>query len=224
MSDTNVLIRRLADAATPVRPIASPLRRTLAWMAAAIVVLALVVVAIGLDPGALRHLRSPAAAIEWGASAITGLFAAFAVFQVSVPGRSARWQWLPLPTALLWLGGIGLGCAGDVAQLGAGAFAYEGFSVECARAIVLTSLPLGLVMLLMVRHAGVIRPTATAALTALSAAALSSATVALVHRGETALMSLLWHFGAVLVLSALAAVLAGRLFAWLGSPTARRRV
>jgi len=78
------------------------------------------------------------------------------------------------------------------------------------------SLPLGLVMVLMVRHAGVVRPAPTAMLAALSAAALSSAGVSLFHNGETSLMSLLWHGGVVALLS-LASLAAGeRLFAWIG--------
>jgi hypothetical protein len=223
VNDTDLLIQRLVEEAAPVKRLASPLRRTLAWMALAGAVLAAVVVASGLNAEALRALRAPGAAIEWSASVATGVLAAFAVFQVSVPGRSAHWRWLPLPAAMLWLGGIGAGCIRDIALLGSSAYAYQGFSVECARAIVLVSLPVGLSMLLMVRHAGVVRPTLTALLTSVSAAALSSAAVALIHDGETALMSLLWHCGPVLVLALLGAATGRRLFAWLGFPPARSR-
>ena len=69
--------------------------------------------------------------------------------------------------------------------------------------------PMLLVMLLLVRHAGVLRPVPTAALAVLSAAGLSSAAVSLVHGQESAALTLLWHGGAVLLLCALAA-LSGR--------------
>lgn len=87
---------------------------------------------------------------------------------------------------------------------------------ECALAISLLSLPLALGMLLMVRHAGVVRPASSAWLAMLSAAALSSAGVGLFHEGETAWMALVWHLGAVALLS-LACLACNRpLFAWIG--------
>ena len=56
----------------------------------------------------------------------------------------------------------------------------------------------------------------TAMLVALSAAALSAAGVSLYHGGETALMVLLWHLGAVVVLSLLCLLFGRPLFAWIG--------
>ena len=216
MNDTDTLIDRLAARATPVMPLASPLRRTLIWVALAAGIIIAIVASRGAQSGWWQNLSSPGAMLEWVASVLTGVLAAYAVFQISVPGRSASWAWLPLPGALLWLGGIGLGCLHDVARLGAGAFAFEVGSSECAWAITLTSLPLGLVLLLMVRHAGVVRPGATAMLTALSAAALSAAGVSLIHEGENALMVLLWHLGAVAVLAALSWLFGRQLFSWIG--------
>ncbi len=216
MTDTNRLIEQLAARAAPVRRLASPLQRTVLWVALAATIIAAIVIGHGARPGWWQDLAVPSAAIEWIASVLTGVSAAYAVFQISVPGRSPSWAWLPLPAALLWVSGLTLGCLRDIGQMGAGAFAFEGGSWECAWAITMTSLPLGLVLLLMVRHAGVVRPGATAMLTALSAAALSAAGVSLFHAGETALMVLLWHVGAVALLSALSWLLGRQLFAWIG--------
>jgi hypothetical protein len=81
----------------------------------------------------------------------------------------------------------------------------------------MTSIPLGLVLLLMVRHAGVVRPGQAALLVMLSAAALSSSAVSLIHHdGESSLMVLLWHVGAVLMLSLLSLLFSRRMFAWIG--------
>src|SRR5690606_8370065 len=111
---------------------------------------------------------------------LVGVLAAYATFQVSVPGRSQRWALLPLPALLLWLGGMGWGCLHEVALHGASALSFHADSAECAQAIALTSLPLSLVMLLLVRHAGVVRPAITATLATLSTAALASAGVGLI--------------------------------------------
>jgi hypothetical protein len=214
--DTNNLIEQLASQARPVRPLASPMRRTLLWVAVAAVLIALITSVYGFRSGLAAELSAAPSLIEWVASVLTGLLAAYAVFQISVPGHSRSWAWLPLPALLLWLSGLGWGCMRDYAQLGGDAFLIGMASSECAVAITLTSIPLGLVLLLMVRHAGVVRPTTTAMLAALSAAALSAAGVSLYHSGESALMVLLWHVGAVVVLSLLCLLLGRPLFSWIG--------
>jgi hypothetical protein len=216
VTDTTQLIDQLAARATPVQPLASPFNRMLRWLAFAIAFLAMLTAWQGLRAGVLADLAEAPALVEWLASLATGLTAAYAAFQISVPGRSPLWAWLPVPPLLVWLSGIGLGCARDVARMGADAWLVELASSECAVAITMTSLPLGLVLLLMVRHAGVVRPGATALLAALGAAAVSAAGVTLHHPGESAFMVLLWHLGAVALLS-LSSLLFGRsLFAWIG--------
>lgn len=213
MTDTQTLIGQLTSRAQPVRRLSSPLRRTLLWAVLAAAVIAVVIANYGLRPG---FVSSAPKAIEWIGSVLTALLAAYAVFQISVPGRSPSWAWLPLPPMLLWLSGLGWGCAREFLQFGNAALAYQAASWECAQAITLISLPLGLILLLMVRHAGVVRPAPTAMLAALSAAAMSAAGVSLFHEGESALMVLIWHLGAVALLSLLCWLFGRRLFAWLG--------
>jgi hypothetical protein len=216
MTDTTSLIRQLAARAQPVRPLASPLRRTAAWLAFAAAVIAAVVAVQGLQPTLVHSLTTGRSAFEFAASVATGIAAAYAAFQVSVPGRSPRWIWLPLPFLFTWLGGLGAGCMADAARLGSAAFAMRGEVRECALAISLVSLPMLAGMLLMVRHAGVVRPGSSAWLAMLAAAALSSAGVSLIHQGESAWMALVWHAGAVLLLSLACLALGRPLFSWIG--------
>jgi hypothetical protein len=213
---TDTLIDRLAGDARPVRRIGSPLRRTLAWLVVATLVVAAITAHFGLRAHLFDAMSDGPTLVEWIASVLTGLLAAYAAFQVSVPGRSARWAWLPVPALLLWLAGLGWGCLQDYARLGGAAFLMEAGSSECAVAITLTSVPLGAALLWMVRHAGVVRPMPTALLAALAAAALSAAGVSLYHGGENAAMVLLWHLGAVAVLSLACLALGRPLFAWIG--------
>ncbi|MEO7251413.1 MAG: NrsF family protein [Arenimonas sp.] len=216
MTHTLALIDQLAGRAGAVRPLPSPMRRTVVWIAVALVLIAIMVASIGLRPHLLTALLEPSEAIGWIGSVLTGIFAAYAAFQISVPGRSPSWAWLPALPVAFWLAGIGAGCLNDFAAQGAAAFAFETRSGECARAILMMSLPLTLAMVIMVRHAGAVRPAPTALLAALSAAALSSAGVSLIHAGENALMVLVWHFGAVLVLSLLSVALGSKVFSWIG--------
>ncbi len=216
MTDTTRLIEQLAARAAPVKRLPSPLWRTMLWMLLAVLVTAIIIASRGLRADLSLAVTSPGAIMEWSGSLLTGVLAAYAAFQVSVPGRSPSWAWLPLPAALLWMTGLGRGCLEDLTRMGLQAFAFETHSAECAWAITLTSLPLGLVMLVMVRHAGVVRPGPTALLAALGAAAVSAAVVSLIHEGETALMGLLWHGGAVAILSTVSWLFGQRLFSWIG--------
>ena len=213
MTDTRALIGELASRAQPVRRLTSPLRRTLLWAVLAAAVILVVIANYGLRPGVVS---SAPGAIEWVGSVLTALLAAYAAFQISVPGRSPSWAWLPLPPLLLWLTGLGWGCAREWLQVGNAAFAFQAASWECAQAITLISVPLGAILLLMVRHAGVVRPAPTALLAALGAAAMSAAGVSLFHEGESALMVLVWHLGAVALLSLLCGLFGRRLLAWIG--------
>src|SRR5690606_10867870 len=131
-----------------------PLQRLAGWLVFAIAVVAVVVAMYGPQPGIGARLATPSAALEFLCSIATGVAAAYAGFQVSVPGRSPRWAWLPLPFLLAWLGGLGAGCLAEAGRLGPAAFAMRGEVRECAVAISLVSLPLLAGMLLMVRHAG----------------------------------------------------------------------
>ena len=100
MNDTTRMIAQLAARAGPVRRMASPLRRTLAWLAAALLVTAAIVLTHPGGADWARVMASPDASREWLASLLTGVLAGYAVFQVSVPGRSLRWAWLPVPAAV----------------------------------------------------------------------------------------------------------------------------
>ena len=101
MADTRTLIERLAQDARPARPIASPMRRTLYWLALAILVAALVIAHYGLRSNLRDVMHSGPDLVEWIASLLTGVCAAYAAFQVSVPGRSKAWAWLPVPALAL---------------------------------------------------------------------------------------------------------------------------
>jgi len=216
MKNTQTLIDQLSSNAMPVKPLASPIKRTAVWCVAAVIILGLIVGSYGVRPAFFADFHQPVKAIGWIASILAGLLAAFAVFQISIPGRSTAWTWLPTPFVLLWFGSLCLGCLSDFSRTGMEAFAFEAGSWECARAITAMSLPLGFVMLMLVRHAGVIRPALTAYLAALSTAALSSAGVSLFHNGESTFMVLVWHLGAVFFLSIVCWISGRQLFGWMG--------
>ena len=126
----------------------------------------------------------------------TGVAAAFAAFYLATPGRSARWALLPLPVALLWISGLGLGCYADWIRSGPDGI-HLGDSFDCFVAIVLMSLLAGGPLAVMLRYARFVRPVQTAAMGGLAVAALASAALELFHRTDARIMDVVWHMAAV---------------------------
>src|SRR5581483_8117831 len=113
MSDAarhQALIDALGAELTPVRRLLPPWRRALAWLA----IVAVLAVALFVRFGAGTMLHRWSAAPDLGVAAcgavLTAITAALASFVLAVPGRPIRWAWLPVPSALVWIGASGLGC------------------------------------------------------------------------------------------------------------------
>jgi hypothetical protein len=111
---------------------------------------------------------------------------------------------LPLPFAAVWLGAMGEGCLVDWLAEGQRGLRI-GHSADCFVAIVVTSVPLGALLFAMVRHAGPVRPVATALAGGLALAAVAEAGLTLYHDVAATVMDLLIHLVAVVVVVALAA-------------------
>ena len=193
------LISDLATDLTPVRPLRPPLLRAAIWLAIAVTINAIAVALHGLRPDILSLLKTPSYTMLLAATVLTGLLAAIAVFQISIPGRSPRWALLPVPGLILWVASAGYGCLTDWIRMGPEGLAL-GTSFHCFSWIVGLSLPLSLGLYLMVRHAAWIRPGLTLTLGMLSTAALVAAGLSLFHPLDTSLMILIWHGGSTLLL------------------------
>lgn len=215
MRTTDQLIEQLTAAADPVTPLRPPLLRALCWLALAFAVVVGMVLSHGVRPDLVQQFSRPVMAAEWVGALLTGCLAAIATFQVSLPGRSRRWMLLPLPGLALWLSALCLGCLADWFQHGPTALAITP-SWSCVQAILTTSVPLGLTLLVMVRYAGLVRPGATALVGGLSIAALSSAGLSLFHHVDTAIMVLIWHGGAAALVICACWGFSERLFSWIG--------
>jgi hypothetical protein len=212
--DTASLIDRLSAEARPVRRLAHPGLRALLWLGAAALLIAVTTLCEGLRGDLADCIRRPGFMLGRAAAVATAVTAAIATFELSVPDRSPRWLWLPLPFAAIWIATLSYGCLADWAARGADAFVF-GHSGSCFGAIVGTSLPLGVLLFIMVRHAGFVRPIATALTGGLALAAAAEAGLTLYHEPDAGLMDLLLHLLAVAVVVVLAAGGARPIFRWL---------
>lgn len=147
------------------------------------------------------------------ASLLTGALAAISAFFVSLPDRSRLWLLLPLPALGVWLSNIGYQCLTQWISIGPDGIGL-GEAVRCFATLVLTSLPLSLVMLLMLRHAAPLRPRTVAVMGSLSVAAITATALSLFHALDATVMILIWNLGTAVVLVALGGVFSKKMFRW----------
>lgn len=207
-SGHEALIRALAEGLPPVRRLFKPWLRALLWLGACVAICAAILAIEG--PGLLMRKLAlgPDEAVELVGAVLTAGLAGLAAFTIAVPGRSAAWGLLPVPSLLLWLGASGWGCwriaaAGDVP---AGLHP----PLTCFRFIVMMSIPLSVLLFIMLRRSLSVRPALTATLAGLAAAAASAALLDLVHPFELTLPDLAAHGAAVVLVVSLNRLLSGR--------------
>lgn len=196
---TAELIDRLVADGRPVRRLAPPWLRAIGWLILAVAIVAAVSYTLGFRLDLVAKLQQRDFLLEWGAGLATGVAASFAAFHLSLPDRSARWLWLPAPTLVFWLLTIGYGCLTNWVAVGPGGITL-GSTFRCLANVALVSTPLSLVMLRMLRHAGYIRPAATAALGALAIATLTASGLRLFHPLDATILILIWNVGLVAAL------------------------
>lgn len=207
--ETDELIRRLAESAQPVRPLAAPWKRAACWLAVALPAVAAIVMAMSPRDDLAILLTEPRYLIEQAAAFATAVAAALAAFCLIVPGRR-RWPALmPIVPLTIWLGSLGQGCLQDWFYRGG---AGLGLSPDwvCFPSIVAVGAAPAVAMVVLLRKGAPMAPRLTVALGGLAAAALGNFGLRLFHAQDASLMVLVWQVGTVAILSALAG-LAGRL-------------
>jgi hypothetical protein len=209
VTTTSDLIRALSGNLTPVRRLRPPLVRALLWLMLAALVLGLLAVSQGVRPDLLSRLQDLAFAGCVAGSLATGVLAAITAFMVSLPDRSRLWLLLPLPALLLWFGNIGYQCLTQWIALDPSGITL-GETARCFATLVLTSLPLSLAMVLMLRYAALLRPTAVALVGSLSVAAITATALSLFHVLDASLMVIMWNMGTALLIVSIGGALSRR--------------
>jgi len=212
------LIASLAANATPVRRLRPPVMRAACWLLLAAVVLTLLAINQGIRPDLVERLREPAFATGLAASVLTGVLAAIAAFLFSLPDRSRLWLLLPMPSLVLWLSNIGYQCLVQWIDIGPDGVSL-GEAARCFATLVLTSLPLSLAMLVMLRYAAPLRPTAVTLTGSLAVAAITATALALFHTIDATVMILMWNVGTAALFVAFAGVFGRKMFRWVAPRT-----
>ncbi len=216
MRKTSDLIDALVDSATPVRRLRPPLLRAALWIALAVGVLGLICIAQGVRSDISVRLRQPLFLASMIGALATAILAALASFKLSLPDRSRWWLLLPTPALAVWVSTIGYGCLTDWVTMSPDGV-HMGEAVRCFATLLLTSVPLSITMLIMLRHAALLRPTVVSAAGGLAIAAMTSFALSLVHDLDATVMVLIWNLGVAALLSGLASAFGRPLLAWVAA-------
>jgi hypothetical protein len=202
---TDRLIQQLAADTAPVRRLPAPWRRAAIWFAIALPYVAAVsLIHSGLMPVDLsRMLVDRQFIIEELAILATAITAVLAAFYSVVPGTDRRILLIPLLPLTIWLVSLGEGCARDWIRLGA-----KGLTLRADWACLPPAMLIGIVpvlaIVIMLRRGAPLYPRTTLAVGTLAAAALGNFALRIYHVGDVSIVLLVWHFGAVVVLSLIA--------------------
>lgn len=226
MTTTPELIDTLVECATPVRRLRPPLVRAGLWLLFAALVLGVIAVALGVRPDMSERLRHPVFVIGMLGALATGILAAIAAFRVSLPDGSRSWLLLPIPALVLWVSTIGYGCFTDWVSMGPNGVRM-GEAARCFATLLLTSVPLSIAMLVMLRYAALLRPTAVSVTGGLAVAAITSFALSLVHDLDATVMILVWNLGTAALIAGISSLFGRAMFTWIASrlmPTPARSV
>lgn len=211
--DTDKFIRTLAQSGAPARPLPRPWIRTASWLAIAIPYIALVVYVVSPRPDLAAKLFEWRYLVEQLAALTTGITAAAAAFATTIPGYDRRVFLLPVGPLAAWLGILGLGCIAAWIRFGA-----EGLALWpdwlCLPGIVLVGALPAVVIAIMLRRGAPLFPHVSVFFGGLAAAGLGNFGLRLFHEQDASLMVLVWQFGSVFVLAALAGSAGGYLLNW----------
>ncbi len=198
MAATDQLIETLTENLQPVKPLRKPGLRAGLWSLFATAVIG-VIVAVGGSRADLAHaLREASFLVPLAGSWLTGLTAALAAFQISLPDRSRHWLWLPVVPVLLWSTGFAYSCLTNPGDI-PGSLALLPESA-CLMTIVVTSAGLIAVLLPMLRRVKTLRPRLTAWLGCLAVAGFADTAHLLVHTEQDSLLALTVNLVPALVL------------------------
>lgn len=214
MIKTPELIDTLVQDAAPVRRLRPPLLRAAAWLLFAGLVIGLIAVAHGVRPDLAERLQQPVFVVGMCGALATGILGAIASFRISLPDASRKWMLLPLPTLALWIATISYGCLTDWVSMTPDGMRL-GETVRCFATLFMTSAPLSIAMLIMLRYAAMLRAVEVSMIGGLAVAAITAFALSLFHDLDASIMVLVWNLGIAALIAVLASLFGRSMFNWI---------
>jgi len=190
---TPQMIDGLVRDAAPVRRLRRPIVRSALWLGAAALIVALFALVHGVRPDLATYLTERGFLVSFGLALATGILAAVAAFLASLPDRSRWWLLLPMPALILWLASLGPQCLTEWVVASPDGGSMPGTTAKCFLTLVVTSLPLQLGLMAMLRHAARLRPYLVAIVGGIAVAALTAAALRAMNEPDATLLVLGWN-------------------------------
>src|SRR6516164_779740 len=146
----------------------------------------------------------------------TSVLAAVASFRLSLPDSSRWWTALPLPALALWVSTIGYGCLTDWVSMDPDGV-HLGEAIRCFATLLMTSVPLSIAMLAMLRYTALLRPLEVSVLGGLAVAAVTAFALSLLHDLDATVMILIWNLGAAALIASLGSLFGRSMLTWMAS-------
>lgn len=213
MIATPDLIESLAANVQPVRRLLPPGIRAVRWLLLAALILTLLTISQGVRSDLMQKLVDFEFTGRLAGALATAVLAAISAFVLSLPDRTRLWLLLPLPGLVLWLSTMGHQCLTHWVSFDASGM-QAGEAARCFATLVLTSLPLSLAMLLMLRFAAPLRPTAAILAGSLAVGAVTASAMSLFHIVDASIMILMWNLGTAILFIALAGIFGRKMLSW----------
>jgi len=214
VTKTPDLIDALVECATPVRRLRPPLVRAGLWLLLAAFVLGLIAIAHGVRPDLAERLRQPLFVAGMFGALATGILGAVASFWISLPDGPRWWVMLPLPALALWVSTIGYGCLTDWVSMGPDGV-HLGEAIRCFATLAMTSVPLSIAMVVMLRYAALLRAMEVSVMGGLAVAAVTSFALSLFHDFDATVMILMWNLGSAALIAAFGTLFGRSMFSWM---------
>ncbi len=201
---TDLLIESLAAQAGPVTPLASPLRRALAAVAALGLAIGAAVLLFAFPDSIAAQAADGRGTLgfELASMAVTAVLAIFGAFHLAVPGRSRAWAYAPLAPFAAWFLLSGVGSYRVLANGGHGGWEL-GESVRCLRFILMVSAIVATPLIWRLSRARPITPGPVAWLGGLGAGAASAFALHFFHPFAITFVDLGVHLLTILLVAAI---------------------
>lgn len=209
---TDDLVARLAASAVPVRRLAPPMTRALAWLAVVAALSGAAVWKLSDLHVFAERASDPRLALELAATLATGVCGVIGAFHLSVPDRPRAWALLPVPFAALWMVLTGLGCWQYWGEP-AGSGWRLGESSQCFIFLLGAGVPLSGLLLLALGRARPLEPRLAAGVGLLGVAGLAGFILQFFHPFDITLLDLGAHLAAFAILIGVFSFVGGRTLA-----------
>jgi len=90
-------------------------------------------------------------------------------------------------------------------------------AVRCFATLLMTSVPLSIAMLIMLRYAALLRPLEVSVMGGLAVAAVTAFALSLFHDLDATVMILIWNLGVAVLIAALGSLFGRSMLTWMAS-------